>query len=928
MKPFNKRCLGVISLTMATTIVALGSYRNAATLRAADWANANKAENPALQAAAALYEGIRTETLPNGLRIYLKPIPESPVVTTMVAYKVGSADENLDHTGLSHYLEHLMFKGTDKIMPGDIDRLTLRNGGANNAYTSDDYTVYYFDFAADRWEAALEIEADRMRNLRIDTKHEFEPEKGAVIAELERNEDEPWDLESKAILPLLFGNGPYGHPVIGERQHVRNATAEVIKAHYDRWYYPNNASVVISGGFDPDRALTRIKELFGSLPKGNLPERKGLPEIKRARPVRKEIASKFEVPRMIMGYNSVRSGDADFYALEVVQGLLSQGKTGRLYLKLVEGEELASSVDSSNDCGRYPGWFAIQVELLKGKDRDQAEKLVVNELKELGDKRVNPAELARVKRTVIANAIYGRESVHALADSIARGVTTNDLEFLKSYLPRIQAVSAEDVQRVARKYLDPEQRVVVWSIPGQGEKDKAGGRQGSSRQGGVRRLPGRAADAGPGQFSLENTKRVMLPNGLTLLLFENRRLPIVVADASVKWASLLEPEQKAGMAALVGMLLDEGTSQHSGQQIAELIEDVGGSLTVSSSGVSVKVLSPDRSLGLSLLFECLSQASFPKEAFARKQAQLLSAIDDAERRPDAKARQVYRGLAYGKHPLGRPSLGRRQTVEPLTPADCQAFYRQVFVPNNTVVAIVGDFDSKQVIEEVTRLTAQWKQVPVAKPQTPAVDKPPKFVEQIITMPEAAQLHFYMGHVGVTRKNPDFYKLLVMDYVLGTGPGFTDRLSSRVRDREGLAYTVSANISSSAGEEPGLFSCYAGTTPDAFLKVKQMFLEEINRIRNETPRLAEVEDAKKYLLGNLVFQFTTNDRIAAELLMVNRYELGFNYLDDYRKAVAAVTPEDVHAVAQKYLDPERMVLVVSGAVDQAGKPLEKVPAPKK
>src|SRR5262249_14601549 len=145
-------------------------------------------------------------------------VPGSPIVSIMTAYRVGSADEDLDHTGLSHYLEHLMFKGTDKIMPGDIDRKTLINGGANNAYTSEDYTIYHFDFAADRWEIALEIEADRMRNLRIDEKHEFEQEKGAVIAELERNEDSPWDLEFKEIVPRLFGRtNPYGHPVIGER---------------------------------------------------------------------------------------------------------------------------------------------------------------------------------------------------------------------------------------------------------------------------------------------------------------------------------------------------------------------------------------------------------------------------------------------------------------------------------------------------------------------------------------------------------------------------------------------------------------------------------------------------------------------------------------------------------------------------------------
>ena len=199
----------------------------------------------------------------------------------------------MDQTGLSHYLEHLMFKGTDKLMPGDIDRLTQRNGGQNNANTSEDMTVFYFDFAADRWKAGLEVEADRMRNLRIDEKHEFQQEKGAVISELDRNEDEPWDLEQKAILPLLFGpKTPYGHPIIGEKQHVRAATADVIKKHYDRWYHPNNAVLVVAGGFDEKDALETIKKLFGPIPKADLPARKPIP---KAEPRTETVRKKFDV---------------------------------------------------------------------------------------------------------------------------------------------------------------------------------------------------------------------------------------------------------------------------------------------------------------------------------------------------------------------------------------------------------------------------------------------------------------------------------------------------------------------------------------------------------------------------------------------------------------------------------------------------------
>jgi zinc protease len=897
-------------------------------------------DNAALKAASALYEGIRTVTLDNGLRVYLKPIPGAATVTSMVAYKVGSSDEDLDNTGLSHYLEHLMFKGTDQIKPGDIDQQTLVNGGANNAYTNEDLTNYHFDFASDRWEVALEVEADRMRNLRIDAAHEFQQEKGAVCAELDRNEDEPWDLEQKAILPLLFGKkNPYGHPVIGERDHVQHATAEIIKAHYDKWYHPNNASLVICGGFDPDKALAKVKELFGPIPKGKLPERKKAEPVTRKGPERLEIESKFDVARLLIGYNSVASDHADVPALSALQALLGSGKTSRLYKKLVEGAEVAGEVSAGNSSGRYPGWFNVQVELLKGKDRKKVEDLVLAELKHLADEPVTPAELKRVKQQIVAQYVFGGESVHGLANSIAQAVTVKDLDYLKQFLPRILALTAEDLQKAAKKHFDPDQRVVVWSIPKTAEKDGKEQASGTtayhpdvslaalpSRRAAARRQGAKDVSAG-NTVSLKNAQRVELPNGLVLLVMEDHRLPIVVVEASVRNASLFEPEDKAGVAMLTGNLLDEGTDQHTGSQIAEMIEDVGGTLAMTSSGGAVKVLTPHKKLGLGLLFECLIRSNFPKESFARERAKLLNEIDDAEKRPDLKASTTFRKLVYGTHPYGRPAFGSRATVEKLTAEDCAAFHKKVFVPNNTLVAIAGDVDAKEVIDEVKKLTADWKKGEVAKPKTPAVEKPKEFTQRILSMPEAAQLHLYMGHVGIKRDDPDYFKLLVMDYVLGTGPGFTDRLSAELRDRRGLAYTVTANISASAGEEPGIFTCYVGTEPMNFAEVKGLILEELKRIRAEKPSEQEVDAAKKYLLGNLPFHYNTLERIAGQLLAVERFGLGLDYVDKYRKAIEDVTPEDVQAAAKKHLDPERMFLVAAGAVDGMGKALDKAPPPK-
>lgn len=892
----------------------------------------SSADAELVKTAQAMFKELKPVTLENGLRVYLLPIKNAPTVTTMVAYRVGAADEEKDQTGLSHYLEHLMFKGTAKLSPGDIDRATQRNGGRNNAYTSEDMTVYHFDFASDRWQSALEIEADRMRNIRIDEKHEFQQEKGAVIAELDGGEDNPWDLEYKTILPLLWPkDSPYSHPVIGQREHVRGATAEIIKRHYDKWYHPNNASLIVVGGFDADEALKKIKALFGSIPKGDLPPRKKptfFPERKEV--VRKEFDSKFDVPRMMLGFNTVVVGTPEDPILDVIQNILAGGKTSRLYRKLVEDDRIASDVSAGNYAGRYPGWFAINVELLQGKDRKKAEELTFAELEKLAKEPVSDAELARARRKILASYIFSRESVHSLADAISRASTYPDGEdvgkFFEKYLDIVLKVSKDDIQRVAKKYLDRNQAAIVWSVPveekkGPEEKKGGGGRIGYDRT--PKREGDRSrAEAGGGDgFSLAAAKRVVLPNGLTVILLEDHRMPIVVGSLEIADVRLREPEEKLGVATLMGNLLEEGTAKHTGKEISALIEDTGGALSTGSSGGSFKVLTPDTDLGLGLLFECIQTPTFPQDAFERMREQQLSSIADAERQPRTRANLLYHSTVYGKHPYARPTLGKKEIVEKLTVDDVKAFHKAAFAPNFSTLAIVGDFKSDEMLKKIEALTKDWKKSDLDKPK---VETPPKpvGVEKLVSDANAAQVHMFIGHLGVTRDNPDYYKLLVMDNVLGVGPGFTDRLSANLRDRLGLAYTVNASITNSAGKVQGAFTGFVGTFPDKFLDVKFGFLKEVNKIRDEAPSKQEVDDAKKYLLGGLPFRFSSMSSIAAELLAAERYGLGFDYLEKYRKEVEAVTPEDVQAMAKKYLDPKSLTLVAVGAIDKDGKPLKK------
>lgn len=901
-----------------------------------------------------LFGDIRTETLPNGLKIYLKVVPSSPLVTTMVAYRTGSGDEDADHTGLAHYLEHLMFKGTGTLMPGDIDKLTLRNGGANNAYTDTDHTLYHFDFAAEGWKQALKIEADRMRNIRIDDKHEFETEKGAVVEELKRDEDDPFDLEFKKICPLLFGAGPYGHPVIGEEAHVKSATAAVIKDYYDRWYHPNNASVIVVGGFDPDQAMSEIRRLFEPIPAGKLPQRKQPAAVERKGPVVQEFESKFVEPRLLMGFNGVKVGDPDDLALDLAAHLLAGSRASRLYRKLVEDEQVASEVTASNVPGRNPGWFSIQVSLQPDAERAVVEQTVLAELRKLADKPVDDLEFQRAVRSLSAGMVFAHESVHDLADAIAMFTAVTDLDYLRTYMDRLTRLKPADVQQAVKKHLRASKRVCVWSIPkpdpdarpeldpkkarptagltplpsreglGEGNAQRQFAAKASSNSRFTRHATARSSrnPVAAAPLTLTDVRREALPNGLTLLLKEDHRLPVVHIAAEARDTHFREPADQVGVAELVARLLSEGTIHHTGHEIVDAIENVGGMMGFHSGAGAVKVLSPDRTLGLGILLECLSVSDFPKESFERHQEYLLSDIEDSLMQPDHIAPDLFRALVYGEHPLGRAALGDFDQVESLTREDCLDFHVLNYRPNNVTLAVVGDFDSEKLIAQITAMTRDWKRRPIDTPRLPVVKMTSRPIQRILPMPGTAQLQIIVGHLGVRRSNPDYYKLLVMDYVLGTGPGFTDRLTSRLRDREGLAYSVKGEIASSAGLEPGVFAVTIGTGASNFARVKKEIIEEITRIQDEKPTEQEVADAKAYLLGSLPFSVAKSDDAADLLLKVERLKLGLGYLEDFRQAVAAVTAEDVQQAARKYLDPKKLIIVAAGPVDPRGRPLEK------
>lgn len=411
--------------------------------------------------------------------------------------------------------------------------------------------------------------------------------------------------------------------------------------------------------------------------------------------------------------------------------------------------------------------------------------------------------------------------------------------------------------------------------------------------------------------------RLELPNGLVVLLSENHATPSVAIKAVVAAGSRYESDDKAGLASLVGEMVDEGTTTRSAREIAETVEAVGGKLgsygDYQESGVVAVFLSKDLELGLEITADLLINATFPEEKVRqqvdRRLAQLKSRLDV----PRTQASDVFNDIVFRGTPQHRPAVGHEATVKNLTRDDMAAFYRHFYAPQNTLLTIVGDIDKAAVRAQVEDAFGAWPRA--SEFALPEVAKPVRqieAVERFVVAPKE-QVNIYIGHVGIERRNPDYYRLLVLDTILGSSPGFTSRIPRILRDEMGLAYTTYSNITSSAGLDPGRFVAYIGTSPDNLQLALAGLRGEIERIVKEPVADAEVEMARDYLTGSFVFHFQKNLQIADFLADAETYGLGFDYLERYPERIRAVTVEDVSRVARAYLAPEHLTTVVVGPV---------------
>jgi zinc protease len=415
---------------------------------------------------AGLKENVFETVLPNGLKVILLENHKAPLVTFQVWYRVGSRNEAWGKTGLSHVLEHMMFKGTEKTGPEEFSRIIQENGGNLNAFTSYDYTAYFENLNADRVQVAIDLEADRMQNLVL-REEDFRTERMVVMEERRlRTEDNPQAVLIEQMMATAFQIQPYRWPIIGWMEDIARFTLDDLKTYYKTYYNPVNTFLVVVGDFKKEELLARIEKAFGSYPKGVAPAQErdiDPPQIGERRIFVKKEA---QLPFLVMGYHVPNLREPDSYVLEVIATLLSGGKSSRLYQNLVREKRLVLSVDADHSStSRDPSLFTLSADLLPGKEAAEVEKALDQEVERLQKEPVGKQELDKTINQLEASFIYAQDSLFYQAMLLARHEITLSWKVIDDYLPSIRKVSPEDIQRVAKKYLTPDNRTVGILVP-------------------------------------------------------------------------------------------------------------------------------------------------------------------------------------------------------------------------------------------------------------------------------------------------------------------------------------------------------------------------------------------------------------------------------------------------------------------------------
>jgi zinc protease len=932
LRPRSPRSLSVPSIPCLLGTLALFL----AVLAAPDVAWAKASAPPRVRLDVTKYE------LPNGLDVILCKNDRLPTVGVNVWYHVGPANEEPGRTGFAHLFEHMMFKGSRHVADG-AHWTHLQTAGASliNGTTDFDRTNYLEDVPSDQLEVALWLESDRMGFL-LDGVDAVKLANQQDVVRNERRqstENAPYGLVEEEVYHQLFPKEhPYYAAVIGSHEDIQAAKLEDVRAFHQRYYVPNNASLAIVGDIDIAKTKELVEKYFGSIPRGTdvPPIRATTPPVTSER--RAVVTDNVSLPRVYMGWIMPRAFEAGDAEGMIVSDLLTgntspYGRGGhrasRLHRRLVYEMQIAQDVTSSYAPALLGSILLVSATAKPGHTAEELEKVIDEELAKLAAEGPADAEIEASRQAVYRQEVSSLERVgwfNGIADRLNRyNYYLKTPDYLEKDLARYAAVTRATVKDYMARHMTKSSRAVVHGVPGEKKLGAAVPTPPAPTASASTPAPADEKDAwrkdppkpaAASSLQLPKPVTFQLPNGLTVYHVKSHSLPLVTAGLVFRAGSAADPGELPGLSFFTTHMMESGTKKSDAMALAERLKAMGADWNVDfdmdSGSRRIQCLSSNADAALRVLAEIAMEPSFPGSEMERvRQALLTSLIEERDSAP-ATASRVFRSSLYGPtHPYGHTTLGTEEALQKIGREDVARFHAKENTPANTALVVVGDIKQGDVRRLAQELFGGWKSPDAAlsggRAAPAGISTQPGSRVVIVDKPGVPQTRLLVGQLAIPRNDPDYDRLSLMNTVMGGG--FTSRINTNLRERNGYTYGAYAQLSENAG--PGFLAAGGGIRTDVTGPAIQEILKEVQGMKDSPVTEAELARARGSRIQALPGRFETSNAVGGAMASLFTFGLPDDYFQTLPARLRAITSDDLTAVAKKHLTPERMLVVAVG-----------------
>lgn len=805
-------------------------------------------------------------TFDNGLKVFIKPVHSAPVVALNVWIKAGSVNEEPGEEGYSHLIEHMMFKGTSTYPRGALDNEIKKIGAHQNAFTANDYTCYYLVGASQYFDKMMQLQADAVLNSSFD-EEELKKETQVVIEELRMSLDNPGNRIVQLIMEEAFQLHPYRHPIVGYLKNLEDVTRDKLYGYYKKFYVPANMWVVIVGDVKMDQAIDTVRKYMGNAPRMPLPAQQ-IPEEPLQEAMRNRIEhADLQHAYIRMGWKVPGIASNDRFALYMIARLIGGGMSSWLWQELVEQRQLAVSAGAGYYSSQFPMLFQVGGVTSQSKVRsfiEAARKIVYR----LHKGEIDDAELEKARQQIIAEDIYASEKVEDQATNYGHFAMLTDVEDADRFVENIRQVSSEDIATVARKYFVDSNLTIARLEP---------------------EPP--APDAVPEMITLDN--------GIRLILKQNNVSPLVAVSIKIAAGGLIEDKREAGLANLVAEMLQRGAGGMSSEEIARKFEGMGSRFSVNASksyvSFDLQCLAENFVPSFELMLNILDKPEFPTAELDKLKKQVEDWIKADEDDLYKYTMQGALAALYPDTPVAYSSYGKVDDLKRFKTQDLRDFHKKHYVGSNIVVAIVGDFYTRELKDVLLQNLGRFAQ---GRPNDLKAFKLKDIKEPVeVTLKknrEQAQI-IYTART-FAANDAKIAPMAVATTILSGS--MSSRLFKNLRAKDSLAYSTEAfNVGMANG---GYFLASISTAASKVATATRRLKEEIDVFREEGFTDEEFDDAKKYLIGQYALTFVDNSSMANNYASDEFFGKGFDFYRKYPELINAVTREQVSEVASEYL----------------------------